>query len=150
VTEEKKNKEQEQAQTEATEAWNEVGRQFKSLTESLVSAFNASVQDEKVQQQLNSMQAELDTAAARINQTAKEASESATSINVEAETKKMGKEAHTAGQDLVKDVQPYLLSVLRKMQSGVDRIINDIEQKDSASFAEEETDSDEAESKSKE
>jgi hypothetical protein len=51
VTEEKKI--QEQDQTKASDAWNEVGKQFQILGEKLVSAFNASVQNEKVQQQLN-------------------------------------------------------------------------------------------------
>ena len=131
MTEDKKN--QTQDQSNATDAWNEVGKQFQTLGESLASAFNATVQDEKVQQELKNMQSELNTAGEQISQKAKAASDSVKSIDVEEETKKLGEEAQTAGQDLVKDVQPHLLSALKKMQTSIDQAINDLEQQASSS-----------------
>jgi hypothetical protein len=128
VTEENKN--QEQDQPTATDAWNEVGQQIQMLGASLASAFNASVQDEEVQQQLKTLQSELDTAAAQINQKAKEVSESVKSVNVEEETKKLDDETQAAGQDLVKEVQPHLLNALKKMQTGLDQIVNNLEKED--------------------
>jgi hypothetical protein len=128
VTEENKN--QEQDQPTATDAWNEVGQQIQTLGASLTSAFNASVQDEEVQQQLKTLQSELDTAAAQINQKAKEASDSVKSVNIEEETKKLDDETQAAGQDLVKEVQPHLLNALKKIQTGLDQIVNNLEKED--------------------
>ena len=133
MTEEKKNQEQEQPK--ATDAWNEVGKQFQTLGKSLAEALNASVQDEKVQQELNKMQAALDTTSTQIKQKAKEVSDAARSKDVKEETKKLDEQAQAAGQDLVKEIQPQLTDALKKMQAGLDKTVKDLEQQDAASSA---------------
>jgi hypothetical protein len=137
VTEEKKNQEQEEPG--ATEAWNEVGKQFQTLGKSLAAAINATAQDEQVQQELNKMQAALDTTAAQIKQKAKEVSDSLESRKVEEETRKLEEQAQAAGQELVKEVQPQLVDVLKKMRAGLDQTINDLEQLDPAAASAEPT-----------
>ena len=110
MTEEEKN----QDQSKATDAWNEVGKQFQLLGDSLASAFNATVQDEKVQQELKTMQSELNTAGEEISQKAKAASDSVKRVDVKEETKKMGKEAQAAGQDRRNVCQPETCPVYRR------------------------------------
>ena len=138
MTEEKKNQEQ----PKATDAWNEVGKQFQTLGKSLAAALNATIQDEKVQQDLSQMQAALDATAVQIKQKAQEVSDAAKSKEVEEETKKLGEQAQTAGQDLVKGVQPQLVGALKKMQVGLDKTINDLEQLDPAAASAEPTPTD--------
>ena len=133
MTEEKKN--QEQNPPNAAYAWEEVGKQFQTLGKSLASTFNASIQDEKVQQDINAMRVALDTTAAQIKQKAKEVSDAVESVNVEEETKKLDEQTQAVGQDLVKEVQPQLVNALKKMRTSLDQIISNLEQQDSASFS---------------
>lgn len=146
MTEEKKNqeeKEQEQEKNQeqeipvATDAWQEVSNQVQTLGTSLAAAFNATVQDEEVQQHLKTVKSELNMAAAQIDQKAKEVSASVKSIDVEEETKKLGVETQAAGQELVKGVQPHLLKALKKLQTSLNQIIDDLEKEDTETPAQE-------------
>ena len=110
------------------EAWQEVGRQFISLGESLVAAFNTTWGSEETQRHLEKMKSELNTAAQQISQNVKDVSESEEAQKVQGEFKKAAQSAQATGQEAFDKVQPELVSALRTMRSEFDNLIQQMEQ----------------------
>ena len=124
MTEETKN--QDQDQPKASDAWSEVGRQVQTLGETLAAAFKATIQDEQVQQHLDRVQSDLNAAGEQISQKAKEASDSMKNMNVDEETRKIGEEVQATGRDLADEIQPHLINALKKIQTGIDQIVDNL------------------------
>lgn len=129
MVDQKKSTEDQQA---AKDAWNEVGQQFKSLGESLASAFNATWHSDETREHLKGMQAGLEAMVDRISQITKEVSESGEAQKVQAEVEKAAQSAKVAGQEAVEEVRPHLLSAFRKIREELDQMISRMEQEPEA------------------
>lgn len=129
---------QEEDQSDAIESWQEVSNQLKTLGQTLSAAFNASIQDEQVQEQIKVVRTELDAAAAQLNQKVQEVSKSVESINVEEEAKKVEAKTQAVEQELAREVRPHLLAALKKVQTGLGQIIGNLENADTEAPAGEE------------
>ena len=116
----------------ASDAWDEVGQHFKSLGESLASAFSATWHSEETREHLKGMQASLETMVDRISQITKEVSESGEAQKVQAEVEKAAQSAKVAGQEAVEEVRPHLLSAFRKIRAELDQMISRMEQEPAA------------------
>lgn len=117
-----------EGQSAASDAWNEVGRQFKSLGESLASAFNTTWHSDETREHLKGIQAGLEAMVDRISQITKEVSESGEAQKVQAEVEKAAQSAKAAGQETVEEIRPHLLSAFRKIRAELDQMINRMEQ----------------------
>lgn len=115
----------------ASDAWSEVGQQFRALGQSLASAFNATWQTEETRQHLEKMQAGLEAMVNEIGQISQRATSSAEAQKVRAEAEKAAQSARTASQATLEEVKPQLLSALRKVREEIDRMIDRMEQQPS-------------------
>ena len=111
----------------ASDAWNEVGQQFKVLGESLVSAFNITWHSEETRQHLTRVQAGLESMVDRISQITKEVSESDQAQKAQGEVEKAAQSARVAGQEVVDEVRPHLLAAFRKIRAELDQVIGRME-----------------------
>ena len=121
-----------EGQSAASDAWNEVGQQFKSLGESLASAFNATWHSEETREHLKGMQAGLEAMVDRISQITKEVSESGEAKKVQAEVEKAAQSAKVAGEETIEEIRPHLLSAFRKIRAELDQMISRMEQEPEA------------------
>ncbi len=121
MTEEK----EEQASTSQT--WEDVGRQFRSLGESLASAFKSSWESEETRQHLEKMQAELEAMAAEIARSTQDVVDSEEGQKLKAEVEQAAQSARAAGQQTAEELQPHLLEAFRRVRSELDQIITRLE-----------------------
>jgi hypothetical protein len=94
--------------------WAEIGQHFWVLGQSLTAALKAAWQREENQQQV---QTGLQGVTEQVSQTVKEVVESPEFQPIQA-----------AGQRAFHEIQPYLLTALRRLRSGVDQLISHLEQ----------------------
>jgi hypothetical protein len=118
---------EEKGQKSANEAWDEVGRQFRSLGESLASAFKSTWESEETRQHLEKMQGELEGMATEIAKTTKHIVDSEEGQKIKAEAEKAAQSAQAAGQKTAEELRPQLMEALRKVRSELDQIINQVE-----------------------
>ncbi|MBN1220448.1 MAG: hypothetical protein JXM69_16090 [Anaerolineae bacterium] len=120
---------QKDRQSPVGQAWDDVGRQFRLLGETLVSAFKTTWESEEARQHLENIQASLEQMGHDISQAAQQAVSSEEAQKVKAEAKKVAQSAQTAGQETVEEIRPQLIKAFRRIREEVDQIINQMEQK---------------------
>jgi Skp family chaperone for outer membrane proteins len=113
--------------TSAGQAWEDVGRQFRSLGESLASAFKSSWEKEETRQHLEKMQAELEAMAAEIARSTQDMVDSEEGQKLKAEVEQAAQSARAAGQQTAEELQPHLLEAFRRVRSELDQIITRLE-----------------------
>jgi hypothetical protein len=118
---------QEKGQTNS-EPWNEVGRQFQTLGESIAQAFRSAWQDEGNRAKAEEMKIGLVSLVSEIGKAIEESASSEKGKKVIHEAEKAAQELHQAGAAAVQDMQPHLLSALRRvnqdLQAMIDRMDN--------------------------
>jgi vacuolar-type H+-ATPase subunit E/Vma4 len=112
------------------DAWREVGRQFKTLGESLATAFRAAWGNEENRQHLESVKTGLESMVGHIDQAIREASTTPEAQRVRSEMEKAAQSARSAGAQALQDAQPYLLSALHQVNAEIQKVISRLEQKD--------------------
>ncbi|MBN1993115.1 MAG: hypothetical protein JW953_10460 [Anaerolineae bacterium] len=121
--------EKNQTQSPANEAWQNVGRQFRSLGESLAAAFKTTWESEETRQHLEEMQTGLEKMANEIGQAVKEAAESEEGQKIKVEAEKAAQSAQAVGRETMDEMRPHLLNAFRKIRTELDQIITGMEQK---------------------
>jgi hypothetical protein len=125
--------EEKQSQSPASEAWQEVGQQFRSLGESLAAAFKTTWESEETRQHLEKMQGGLAAMVDEISQATKNMADTEEAQKVKAEVKKAAQSAQAAGQQTAEEVRPHLLAAFQKIRTELDQIISRMEQEEPAS-----------------
>ena len=115
-------------QSSDSQAWENVGRQFRSLGESLASAFKSSLEKDETRQHLEKMQAEVETMAAEIARSTKEVVDSEEGQKLRAEVEEAAQSARAAGQQTAEELRPHLLDAFRRVRSELDQVITRLEQ----------------------
>jgi hypothetical protein len=111
------------------DAWQEVGKQFQRLGESLAAAFQTSMKDEATRQNMKDLQDGLESAVQGIRGTVQKG------VN-ELESRKFGEQARqaadsliNAGEQTVDEMRPHLLSALQQLNRELDRLIENMHSK---------------------
>jgi len=129
VSEEKTTKPAGEAQPTSSEAWEEVGKQFQALGESLAAAFRAAWHNEENRQRVQEMQSGLE---AMVNEVGKAIKESAATPQVQqmrTEAEKAAASLRVAGEQTAQEVRPHLLSALRQANAELQKMISHMEEK---------------------
>ena len=119
--------EEKESQASANETWEEVGQQFRSLGESLASAFKTTWESEEARQHLEKMETGLESIVAEISQAAQKMADSDEAQKVKAEAEKAAHSAQAAGQQTAEEIRPQLLAAFRKIRTELDQLINRME-----------------------
>jgi hypothetical protein len=117
-----------------SEAWNEVGRQFQTLGESLAEAFRTTWESEETRQHVQNMQAGLEQVADQVDRTIKETSASEEMQKLRGEAEKAAESFRAAGERTWRDTRPHLLSALSQLNAELQKMIARLEQEEA--FAE--------------
>lgn len=111
------------------DAWQDVGRQFQKLGESIATAFKVSVNNTDNRRRLQEMQAGLESMANNVNQAIKEAAESPKLQEVREDARRATSAVRQAGEQTVQDMRPFLLTALKDLNTELDRLIRHMQPK---------------------
>jgi hypothetical protein len=110
------------------ESWQEVGRQFQALGESLARAFRAAWESEENRQHLDSVKSGLESLVDNIGRAIQETSASPERQRMREKAEKAAESARVAGEKALQDARPHLLSALEWMNEEMQEIIGRLEQ----------------------
>jgi hypothetical protein len=104
-----------------SEAWKEVGSQFRELGESLSAAFQAAWQHEEVRQHAQEMKTGLE---AMVKQLGRAIDETVSSPDVQSATHR----AVRAGEHAAREARPHLIKALRQINDELQRLADRMEE----------------------
>ncbi|MGC9357120.1 MAG: hypothetical protein ACP5GX_04615 [Anaerolineae bacterium] len=122
MTEEEKSRPSEGSYEPTTEAWNEVGRQFQSLGESLAAAFRTAWEDEGNRQQLREMRDGLQSMVNEVGQAIDEAASSTEGQKARAEAERAAASARAAAEKSWQEARPHLVAALDRVSAELQQI----------------------------
>lgn len=111
----------------SAEAWQEVGRHFQALGESLVTALRTAWENPENKRNLQEMQASLENLVDGISQTVKETARSPEVEQARSEVGKAAASVKVAGRQALEEARPHLLTALQQLRDEVDRMIGGLE-----------------------
>lgn len=111
-------------QPPADDPWGEVGRQFKTLGESLATAFRSSANDPQTRQHLRNMQGGLEAMVQEVSQVIKEAGAAPPVQEVKARAKRAAESTRVASEQALQDARPQLVSALQQVNSELQKLID--------------------------
>ena len=117
------------------DAWRDVGKQFEALGQSLATAFRTAWESEENRKRMKGMQTGLEAMVNQVGQAIREASESPEGQQARAQVQQAGQSIRAAGQQTWQEAQPHLVSALRQVSAELQKMINQLEQEESASNA---------------
>ncbi|MBN1179689.1 MAG: hypothetical protein JXD18_10775 [Anaerolineae bacterium] len=109
-------------------SWDEVGRQFQALGESLARTFRAAWEDEGNRQHLQEMKDGLERMAQSIGQAIDTANASPEGQQFRQEVEKAAESARVAGKQALQEARPHLISALSRVNAELDRVIRRLEE----------------------
>jgi ElaB/YqjD/DUF883 family membrane-anchored ribosome-binding protein len=119
-----------QPQTEhdnrGAEAWQEVGRQFQSLGESLATAFKSAWESEENRQRAEAMRSGLESLIDNVGQVIRETAQSDKGQQVVKDAKGAAESLRQAGEQTVQEVRPRLVDALQKVNDELTRLIDSL------------------------
>jgi ElaB/YqjD/DUF883 family membrane-anchored ribosome-binding protein len=119
-----------QPQTETdnrgAEAWQEVGRQFQSLGESLATAFKSAWESEENRQRAEAMRSGLESLIDNVGQVIRETAQSDKGQQVVNNAKGAAESLRQAGEQTVQEVRPRLVDALQKVNDELTRLIDSL------------------------
>jgi hypothetical protein len=116
----------------SAEAWQEVGRHFQALGESLVTALRTAWENPENKRNIQEMQASLENLVDGISQTVKDTARSPEMEQARSEVGKAAASVRVAGRQALEEAQPHLLSALQQLRDEVDRMIGGLEKETKA------------------
>jgi len=111
------------------DAWQEVGKQFQRLGESLAAAFQTSVKDEPTRQNMKDLQDGLETAVQGIRGTVQKGVSELESRIFSEQARQAADSLINAGEQTVDEMRPRLLSALQQLNHELDRLIENMQSK---------------------
>jgi uncharacterized protein YukE len=106
------------------EAWQEVGRQFQALGESLAEAFRTAWESEETRRHVQNMQGGLEAMVDKVDQALKEAVASPTGEKLRMEAERTAEALQGAGEQTWQEAQPHLLSALNQINAELQKMID--------------------------
>lgn len=109
------------------DAWQEVGRQFQALGESISQAFRTAWQDEENRRRMEQMRDGLQSMVNEIGKTIDETAHSPQGQRVISEAERAAQNLREASEQTVQDVRPHLVSALRQVNAELQKLVDRME-----------------------
>jgi hypothetical protein len=106
------------------EGWQEVGRQFRTLGESLAAALRAGWENEETRSRVQDMQTGLAALVSDVGQAIQETVDSPGGQQVKAEAQKAASSVAGVLDETAEEVRPQLVSALRLVNTELQRVID--------------------------
>ena len=117
-----------QNQQASGEAWQEVGKQFQALGESLAAAFRTAWNDEQNRKRVQEMQQGVEAMVNEVGQAIRETAKSPQAQQARSEVLKAAESVRVAGEQTVQEVRPHLLTALRQLNDELQKLIGRMQQ----------------------
>lgn len=109
------------------EPWQEVGRQFQILGESIAAAVRASVNNPQHQQRLKEMQGGLEKMVKDVDKAITDAASSPEAHQARSEAARAAESLRTATEQTVQEMRPRLVDALKQVNEELQRFVNRME-----------------------
>lgn len=117
-----------QGDTSGGDAWEDVGKQFQTLGESLAKAFRTAWENEQNQQRLHEMRTGLESIVHNVDQAIQETAASPEGQQIRSEAGRAAESLRSATEKTAQDVRPHLVSALRQVNEELQKFINRMEE----------------------
>ncbi len=111
------------------DAWEDVGKQFQTLGESLAKAFRTAWENEQNQQRLHEMRNGLESIVHNVDQAIQETAASPEGQQIRSEANRAAESLRSATEQTAQEVRPHLVSALRQVNEELQKFINRMEEK---------------------
>ncbi len=122
---------------QSREAWEEVGKQFQTLGESLSMAFRAAWEDEETRARVQEMRSGIEKMVNQVGDAIRETADSPQGQKMRSEAGKAAENVRAAGEQTMAEIRPHLVAALRQVNSELQRMINRMDEKPAGTAAEE-------------
>jgi hypothetical protein len=129
MSEEQKIPPQEDSRTPSASeiSWQEVGRQFQALGESLAQAMRAAWENEETQRRVHEMRTGLEAMARDVGKAVEDTANSPKGQKIRQEAEHTAESLRTATEQTVQEVRPQLIGALQTLNEELQKLINRIE-----------------------
>lgn len=121
--------EEKQAQRPADESWQEVGRQFQALGESLSTALRTAWQSEQNRQRMQEMQTGLQSFVTQVESAVRESTSTPEAQDAIRKAKAVGETTVQAAEQALQDARPHILSALQQVNVELQKMIDQMQEK---------------------
>ncbi len=109
------------------DAWQEVGRQFQALGDSLSNAFRATWQDEGNRQRVEEMRIGVESMVNQVGRVLSDYADSPEGQRFRADAKQAASNLRNAGEQTIQETRPHLVSALKQVNTELQRMIDQME-----------------------
>ena len=109
------------------DSWQDVGRQFQILGESLAAALRTSVNTEDNRRRMASMQSGIEAMVRDVDKAITDAAESPEAGRARQEAQRAAESLRRAGEQTAQDIRPQLLLALKQVNDELQRLIGRME-----------------------
>lgn len=111
----------------SSDSWQEVGRQFQTLGESLAQTMRTAWENEETQRQVNEMRTGLEAMVHDVRQAIEESTSSPQAQKVRQDANRAAESLRNAGEQTVQEVRPQLINALEQLNDELQKLINRME-----------------------
>jgi hypothetical protein len=111
----------------ANEGWDEVGRQFAELGNSIAKAFQTAWTKEENRQRAEQLKNGIEAMASEVNRAIKENWSSPEAERMRGDMRRAAETVRTAGEQTAQEVRPHLVNALRQLNDELQRLISHME-----------------------
>lgn len=121
----------EEEQRATKEAWQDVGRQFQVLGESIAQAFRTAWKDDENRRQAQEMRSGLEAMVNEVGRAIQDTANSPEGQQVRAAAERTADHLVEAGEKTVQEVRPHLMHALKQVNEELRRFIENMDQEKS-------------------
>ncbi len=111
----------------SSEAWQEVGKQFQALGDSLATAFRAAWTDEQNRKRVQDMRQGVEQMLSEVGKALDDTAKSPQMQQAKTEAKKAAESMRTAGEQTYQEIRPQIESALRQLNDELQKFIGRME-----------------------
>ncbi len=112
----------------ADNSWQEVGRQFQALGESLAQAVRSAWEEESTQRRVQEMRTGLEAMVRDVSKAIEDSASSPKGQKVRREAERTAESVRVATEQTVQEVRPQLITALEQLNQELQKLINRMEQ----------------------
>lgn len=119
------------SQQSTGDAWDEVGKQFQTLGESLAAAFRAAWNNEETRRGMQEMKTGLESMTSDISEAVKQSTGSPEAQELRQQASQTAQTARQAGKKAFQEAQPHLVAALDQINTELQKLVDRLESADS-------------------
>ena len=119
-----------QSQPAGDASWQDVGKQFEVLGQSLAQTVRAAWENEATQRQVQEMRAGLESLVREVEKAIQDSTHTPKGQQIRQDAERAAESLKTASQQTVQEVRPHLVSALQQVNEELQRLINRMQPKE--------------------